>query len=330
MRAAESIMDLNDRRVFAFIAIGILVLGMILRVGLLTSPSPLFEPDGFFDYAVLQQAVQNHFVVGSTLLLSGFPWHNPIGEPKGEYYILLIPYYLLQHFNISILSLMRIIAPVFGLLYILLAYPLTKMLTKSRSAALLSMFFVAISNGSIARSAATVYRGDVFAPLFLILALLLLYRSVVEKRTTRKILYAIAAPLALSLMVALWNGAAFGYAAYVLALVLLTAASFIKRDCTIARSTLIAALPFILAYFMAHAMLYYGLSTNVGMQLIGVDFLAIYFGIIALSLLSMFLSRRKYGLRFMHSEKGRSVIVVSLFALSLAAVYIIFPGCARG
>jgi asparagine N-glycosylation enzyme membrane subunit Stt3 len=308
---------------FAALALLILALGIILRTSLLHYQG-LYEPDGFFDYAVMQQAVSNHFSVGTTMSLSGFPQHNLIGEPAGEYYLTLAPYYLLQYFGVSILQLMRLMAVLFGILYMLLVYPLTKMLTKSRAAALLSVFFLAISSGSIARTAATIYRGDVFAPLFVILSIIILYKSFSSDSLIKKFAFASISAIILSLSISVWNGAAFAFAIYDLALLLLTAVFFIRGDKTGARSAVIASLSYIFAYFGEGLVLYSGLSTNLHVQLAGPSFLPIYAAIVAISGISFLLLRSRGFMRRFKSQRARLLLAASIAIALLLIIYLIF------
>ncbi|MEM0201938.1 MAG: hypothetical protein QXR73_02075, partial [Candidatus Micrarchaeaceae archaeon] len=81
---------------------------------------------------------------------------------------------LLHYFGVSAINIMHAMPIVFALLEMLIAYYLVKYIVDSKLAGLLAMFFIAVSSGNIARTAALVYRGDSFISLFLMLALLLM------------------------------------------------------------------------------------------------------------------------------------------------------------
>ena len=90
-----------------------------------------------------------------TLDISGFPSHNAIGEAPGLLSVTVIPYDLLSFTGISYYTVMRWMPIVFGILEAITAYFLVKYLSKGRSLGLLAMFFLSISSGNIARTAAT-------------------------------------------------------------------------------------------------------------------------------------------------------------------------------
>ena len=89
------------------IAIAILAVTVFLRVPMLRFQG-LFEPDGFFYYAVIRQAVQNSFVVSNYLNISGSPLHNFIGEAPGLIYLTVVPYFFLRFVGVSYYTIMRL------------------------------------------------------------------------------------------------------------------------------------------------------------------------------------------------------------------------------
>ena len=111
----------------------------------------------------------------------------------------------------------------FGILEIILAYFIAKELSDSRLCGLLAMFFVAVSAGNIARTAALVYRGDTFIAVPLMLALLIMIKGMKLRSTRKMVVYALVAAFILSTGVLVWNGSPYIVAIYMLSLVLLTA-----------------------------------------------------------------------------------------------------------
>jgi hypothetical protein len=202
-------------------------------------------------------------------------------------------------------------------------YPLTKTITRSRGAALLSMFFLAISGGSIARTAATLYRGDVFAPLFLIVALLLLCRGVSEGNTGRRIALLVAAPAALAISYALWVGSPFAVAVYALALLAMTALALIERDKGLSCSATMASLSFISFLFVDRVLVYLDLARYTT-PFSGLDFFLLWIVVYAVSLVSMNLVRRKSIMSRLESRMARVAIVVGACALGAALLALLF------
>jgi asparagine N-glycosylation enzyme membrane subunit Stt3 len=161
---------------FAAAFLIIIVAVVYLRCSMLQYQG-MFEPDGFYYYSIATAAVNNNFVVPQYDALSGFPSHNLRGEQAGLEYLSIIPYIVLRYFGIGDLEIMRLMPVLFGVLYAVLAYLLAKQLSNSRALGLLAMFFVAVSSGNIARTAALVYRGDSFIALPLLVALLLMLKA---------------------------------------------------------------------------------------------------------------------------------------------------------
>ncbi|MGC8651667.1 MAG: STT3 domain-containing protein [Candidatus Micrarchaeia archaeon] len=168
---AKKLFDLSNRYVFIAAVVIILAIGVFERTGMMRFQG-LYEPDGFYYYSIITQTIANHYIRPQYSALSGFPTHNIVAESPGLEYITVIPYMLLHYFGITALQIMRIMPIVFALLEIITAYYLTRFIVDSRLAGLLAMFFIAVSSGNIARTAALVYRGDSFISLFLMLALL--------------------------------------------------------------------------------------------------------------------------------------------------------------
>ena len=196
---------LDNKYTIIAIVFAIIVLNIILRLGL-AKYTGFFEPDGFFHYAVIGQSILNHYIVPVTQVLSGFPVHNAITEPNGFYYITIIPYAILHFAGISYYSIMRYLPVLFGILDAFGAYLIAKYLTNSRAAGLIAMLLVSISSGDIARTAATVYRGDSFITAFALLAFILMIKSMTAKEKRFSYIYAILSGIILGTAPAIWGG----------------------------------------------------------------------------------------------------------------------------
>jgi asparagine N-glycosylation enzyme membrane subunit Stt3 len=148
----------------------IFALTIYIRTGLLKNQG-LFEPDGFFYYSVIRATIGNHLMEPQFLGISGFPGHNFIGEAPGLPYLTVITYTLIGWSGIGFLAIMRWLPVLFALFECILAYLIAKELTKSKWIGLLAMFFIAVSSGNVARTAALVYRGDSFISVPLMIAI---------------------------------------------------------------------------------------------------------------------------------------------------------------
>ncbi|MEM0147936.1 MAG: hypothetical protein QW139_02865 [Candidatus Micrarchaeaceae archaeon] len=243
-----------DKKSIAWIAAAafIIAIGIYLRLGM-SSLQGFFEPDGFYHYSVMMQAVQNHFIIPAYSKYSCFPSHCPITEPSGLYYVTIIPY-LIFGGMLSIYNIERYIPIMFGVLDMIGAYFLAKKLAGSNMLGLLGMFFVAISSGDIARTSALVYRGDGFITIFLIVALLLLLKAF--DSTKRKYTYMLASSAILGIGMGVWNGAPFMVIVYILALVFIEAYAFVRGDKGLLRDAVLAGISLLAAYAIQHLYIY--------------------------------------------------------------------------
>ncbi len=240
----------NNRFGLIALVIIILAINVVLRAGLLKYQG-LFEPDGFFYYSVIREMVNNHMLFGPhTLSISGFPFHNPIGEAPGLLSVATIPYYLFGFMGLSYYTIMRWMPIVFGVLEAIVAYFLVKKLSNSRALGLLAMVLLSISSGNIARTAGTVYRGDSFISLFLMLALLFMLRAYSSKE--RKWLYinAIISEVFLSLGSVIWNGSPFIIIIYLVTLVLVLVYAFARADTELLFKNTILSAGLLLVYIL--------------------------------------------------------------------------------
>lgn len=196
---------LDNKWILLAIVFAIIVLNVYLRSPLLQFQG-LFEPDGFLYYTAIQQAVSHGFIESNPVLLSGYPWHYSFGEDPMLIYATTIPYAILQYTGMSLLDVMRWVPVFFGVIEALAAYFLVRYLADSRFLGLLAMFFVSANSGNIARTAATVYRGDTFVSFFIIIALILMLKVITVKDRKRALWYTLAAGFMVSSGILIWTG----------------------------------------------------------------------------------------------------------------------------
>jgi asparagine N-glycosylation enzyme membrane subunit Stt3 len=308
---------LENKYLLIGVAIAIILLAIVLRMGMLQYQG-LFEPDGFFYYSVIRATVNNHFIEPQYLGISGFPSHNFIGEAPGLPYLTVIFYYILGGLGLSLLTVMRWLPILFGVLYVILAYFLAKGLSKSRVLGLLAMFFVAVSSGNIARTAGTVYRGDSFITLFILLALVLMLMCFREKKRMRKYVYAVLAAFSLSLGIVVWNGGPFVTVIYMLALVLTIAYGFIISDTEILYSGVILTVALLLTNVLQRIYVALGAARS-GLELAGNNFFVPYLPILLMSLLTYYLIKDRQKIRLATTTVGR-IIILGVAAIAVVAV----------
>ncbi len=311
---------LNSRYWFLALVIGILALNVFMRVPMLRFQG-LFEPDGFFYYSVIRQAVMNNFTVSGQLDISGFPWHNSIGEAPGLIYMTVVPYFLLRFTGISYYTVMRLLPVLFGLLYAILAYCLAKSLANSRALGLLAMFFVSVSSGNIARTAALVYRGDTFVSLFLMVSLLFMLRAYKSSGRRELLANAAASAFVLSLGIVVWNGAPFIVVIYMTALLLMLAFGFLKADEGALRVNATLAAGLLLTFGLEQVWEFAGLGRP-GLVLNGTAFFLFWAPVMAGSLAAVYLVRNRHRIGFIGTAKRRAFAMVAA-AIALALVLIL-------
>jgi len=302
----------------------ILIIAVMLRAGLLQFQG-LFEPDGFFYYSVISQMIAHHMVFGpATSALSGFPFHNAIGESPGLLAVTTIPYYILGFTGLSYYTIMRFMPIIFGMLEAILAYFIAKRLSNSKALGLLAMFFVAVSSGNIARTAGAVYRGDSFVSLFLMLALLFMLNAYYSKDRRWIIVNTVISAIALSLGLVVWNGSSFIIVIYMLSLFLVLLYSFITDNQKLAFINLCLSVGLLLTYALQSAYIYlhmanYGLPFGPGPQ--GPLFVALFdVPLIVGGIAVYYLTKKK----LFNSEVKRvaiSICAVLVFAVVLLVLF---------
>ena len=295
-------------------------IAIVARSGMLKYQG-LFEPDGFFHYSVVLQTIANHYIVPLNSSLSGYTEHNYISEPTGLYYMTVIPYFFLGFFGITALEIMRYIGIVFGILDCIAAYFLAKRLSGSRNLGLLAFFFVAVSNGDIARTAALVYRGDTFVTFFAAVALLLMLKTI-DSEGTRKYAYAALSGFVLSIASFVWNGAPYAVVIYVAAVGLLAFYAFVTRQRKLSVSTLLLSGSLLLWYLLVNA---YTMTKVIREQqsLTSIHFFLFYLPVVFGILLSIYLDGLKDGRihAFLQHASNRVLLVIVFIIILIGLMY---------
>ena len=304
--------------VMALLAL-VLVLAVYMRVGMLHYQG-FFEPDGFYHYSVIRAAVANHLAIPMTLSLSGFPVHNKITEPLGLYFMTLVPYALLGH-TVSYYTIQRLVPVLFGLLDAIGAFFLMRHFARSNVLALAGAFFVAISSGDIARTAALVYRGDGFITIFMIVALLLMIRSIEAAAMRRKALWAIGAAFVLGVGTMVWGGAPYTVIVYMLGVLLLVAYGFVTAKREILASGVVLSFALLLTYAMQH--MWMALRIIRGSEaLSSAHFLIFYAPVLAGALLRWYIVKRRerFAAIAMNARRRLGFLVAILLVAVIAVV----------
>ncbi len=309
----------HNRYFFVAAFVAVLVLAVFLRAGMLQYQG-LFEPDGFYYYSMVMQTVSNHLVVPAYGVLSGFPVHNPRGEEPGMEYLAVLPGIVLQYFGIGYLTIMRLMPVLFGVLYVILAYFFARYLSKSKLLGLLAMFFVAVSSGNIARTAALVYRGDSFIALPLMVALLFMLKALEGGK--HRLAYVILSSVALSTGLLIWTGSPFIIAVYMMALLMLIGYGFITARKELVETNVLVAFGLLLTYLLEHLYVYLG-NVYPGYSLYRTEFLALYVGILLVAVAAMYLVKYRHRFAMLNSAQGRITIVIVLALVATAIAF--FP-----
>lgn len=265
---------LDNRYVFLAIFLVIIAIAVFMRVGMLKYQG-LFEPDGFYFYTAVENAVAHHFIVQDYSPLSGFPWHNVRGEEPGTTWFSTAGYFILRYFGFSILQVMRLMPVLFGVLEVIAIYFAARYLLNSKGFGLLAALFLAISSGNIARTAALVYRGDSFISLFAIVAIIFMLAALNEERKKREYTYAALSAIVLSLGIIVWSGSPYVVATYLLAVVLLLAYSFVAGNEKLMRKSFVLTIALGFAFLLEHAYVYAHLAYG-GITLSGIGFVGLY------------------------------------------------------
>lgn len=303
----------------------IIMLDIYLRTGMLKYAG-FFEPDGFYHFSVIRAAVAHDFAIPKTLVLSGFPTHFEITEPLGLYFVTLFPYAILRYFGASYYTVMRLVPILFGVLDAIGAYYIVKYFAKSRVLSFIAMFFVAISSGDIARTAALVYRGDGFITSFMILSLIFFIAVFRTKNFRNKALFALLAAFVLGVGTAVWNGAPFTIIVYMLAVILITVLGYITADLQLLKDSLLLTFALLLTYAMQH--MWMALTIIRGTQALSSLHFFIFYGPVAVgALLAYYLiqNRNKFP-SFTMNTAARAKFIAEVVIVALVVILVLFGG----
>jgi asparagine N-glycosylation enzyme membrane subunit Stt3 len=307
-------------------AILIILIVVYLRVGLLQYQG-LFEPDGFFYYSLIREMVMNHMLFAPhTLDISGFPWHNAIGESPGLLAVTVIPYYLLSFTGLSFYTIMRWMPIIFGVLEAITGYFLVKHLSNSKALGLITMALIALSSGNIARTAGTVYRGDSFVSLFVMLGLLFMLKAYSSKDRKWVYINTVIASIVISFGIIVWNGGTLAVAVYLFALVLMLLFAFITADERLAFINTILSASLLLTFGLESVYVYLNMA-NPGLALSpgpnGYLYIALFFvPLILINLLSWILIKKS----FFKTAKIRAIASIGTIIIFLILLLVLAKG----
>lgn len=283
-----------------------------------------YEPDGYFHFAVIRAAVNNNFVVPKYLQLSGHPVHQPLSEPKGLYYMTIVPYYFLRFFGISYYSIERHVALVFGILDAIGAYFLARYLSKDKLFGLLVLFFVALSMGNAARTSAIIYRGDTFVTIFLIVALILLAELFKTKSRNRKLLLMVLTGLDLCIASFVWNGASFAIATAVFAFTLILLFGFVFERRELVENCKYVLGSLLIWFVLVRILIYSYLVTE--QTFTGNYFFVLFFAMLLGWYIAETLLSNKHKLpSLLSTPLERFAVSVGFVAVAVVAIYFLIP-----
>ncbi|MGC8710645.1 MAG: hypothetical protein ACP5RF_03505 [Candidatus Micrarchaeia archaeon] len=284
-----------------------------------------FEPDGFYHFSVIRAAVSNNFAIPQYLSISGWPAHTPVSEPHGFYWVTLLPYAILQFFGISYYTVMRLVPVLFGILDVVGAYLLSRYLSKNKLFGLLVMLFVALSMGDAARTSATIYRGDGFVTIFLILSLLFFVKALRSRSKRRELMYGLCAGAMLSIASLVWNGSPFATATYVFAFAMIVIYGFVFSDSILVERSKYLLLGLGLWYVLAKA--YIAAGFIMGQTFTGNYFIILYMFIAFGWLLARYILSNPNRFRSVAGNaKKRFELAIGFLLFSLLVIYLALPG----
>lgn len=319
---AKLMQVLNNKWLFAFLFIAVLLLALYLRSGLLKYQG-FYEPDGFFYYALVKATISNNFVMPQILSLSGFPTHQPHDEAPGLAYLPALLYLPLGSLGISALTIMRILPLLVALLEMVGVFFIIKYIFKNNWIGLLAMFFLAVSIANIARTGALVYRGDTFISLILIFSILFTIIALSEKDRRRMYLFCALAAIVLSLGIVMWNGASLAFAIYFIALGVIFCYAFINEDKDLLEKNVVLSVGFLFAWVLDLIFISLKLAAG-GYPLYGYVSFLYYLVFVALNFgaLYMFRSLAKYPI--LSISRNRLYFTLILLLVGLASVFLLF------
>lgn len=289
-----------------------------------------YEPDGYFHFSVIREAVLHGFALPQNLSISGWPYtatspRIPHHEPFGLYWVTLVPYFLLQFAGISYYDIMRLVPVLFGILDVFGAYFLARYLSKDKLFGLLVMLFVALNMGNAARTSATIYRGDSFIAIFLLLALILTIAVFKSEDKRRKWLFTFVSGILLSICNLVWTGAAFATAVYFFAFMLIAFLGFTFDNKRLVKESayMLAALP--IWWFLVQAYTY--LKWIVTQQTFtGLDFWYVFIPLaVGWYAIDYLVNKRPSHIAYLDTPQKRFAASLFAFVVAFLFVYIFVP-----
>ena len=306
--------------IYGIAVIVIIAVGIYLRSSMLKFAG-FYEPDGWYHYSVVRAAVNNNFTIPLRLGISGWPGSTVVSEPKGLYWVTLLPYFFLRFAGVSYYYIMRHMAILFGLLDMLGAYLLARLLSKDKFFLLLVLALVAMSAGDAARTSALIYRGDGFITIFLMIALLFEAYIFKAESKNEKVVYAALSGLFLSFGNFVWNGAPFAFIIYIVSFLLILVYSFVKKRSEILENCKYVLLALIIWFASVSAMTYGGQITAGYQILAGPGFLLV-FPVLAIAwYIARTINERKY----IESVPERLGFIAAFVIIGALAVWAIDP-----
>ena len=197
-------LDLTRKQTLAFLLL-ILILGATLRLypAVVVWHNLFYEPDVYIYYSVASQTLANHFTITSKL--SGVP-PRPYAEYPG---LVLFPATISYLTRISVYSIIEFSPVLMGLLGIIAVYLLAYEFMKNHWMALFATFLYSVLPATLYRSIAGEYRGEVFVPVFLAFAMLLLI-----KMNRKNMIWTVPSFIGLTaLSIAWWSGGIYAVVA---------------------------------------------------------------------------------------------------------------------
>jgi len=189
------------------ILLAIIILGTALRLVSLRF-SLFLDLESFAYYSVIQQTVNNNYIIPAPLHLVGFPTHEFYNEKPGLIYLPIF-FYLLFLQKISILSIMRMLPVLFGAIGTIASYLLGKRLTEDILGGYLSAFVFATTMSALYITSGGQYNGQNFTPIFFAVGIIFLIEFYKRKDNTRLIHFFMFLIFSLLIPLIFWNGGLF-------------------------------------------------------------------------------------------------------------------------
>ena len=306
--------------IYGIAVITIIAVGIYLRSSMLRYTG-FYEPDGWYHYSVVRAAVNNNFIIPLRLGISGWPGSTIVSEPKGLYWVTLLPYFFLRFTGVSYYYIMRHMAILFGLLDMLGAYLLARLLSKDKFFLLLVLTLVALSAGDAARTSALIYRGDGFVTIFLMIALLFEAYIFKAESKNEKVVYAALSGLFLSFGNFVWNGAPFAFIIYMVSFLLILMYSFVKKRSEILENCKYVLLALAIWFVSVSAMTYGGQITAGYQILAGPGFLLVFPVLVIAWYMARMINEKKY----IESVPERLGCIIAFVVIGVLAVWAVDP-----